>query len=902
MHRLIVRLLCVLLKVLLSLRYRITIKGLEHLKSGSFNQDAGILFLPNHPAHIDPLLLTMILYNKFQVRPLAIEYIYRQKAILPLMKLVKALPIPNFESSSNQMKLHNVKTVINEVVEGVKNKENFILYPAGRLKHTGKEILGGASAAHKIVQQVPGINIVLARTTGLWGSSFSRAYTDYSPDLKTMITLNFKRLLKGLIFFLPRRKVTIEFSVPPEGFPALGSRLEFNKALEGWYNRYPADHSLSEVEPLYQVSYSPWREEYNQKDFRHAKILQVSKKSYSSAVEEQVFAEISRISKLPVEEINLESDLAVDLGMDSLDIAELVSFLGVHFEIGEVHPEDVETVQAVLEIAEGRKKTLKKVENSKFGWPEEKEGRSNPELSEGSTIPEAFLNICAKMKNRPAVGDDMLGPLSYKKMKLAALVLAEEFRQQEGRYIAIMLPSSVGAYLVILAVCLAGKVPVMLNWTTGPRFLNHMMEITGAKIVVSSWKFLERLSNVDFGNLTDKIRYMEDIKQGISRTMKIKGLLSSFRSTKGLLRALKLDRIKPQDPAVILFTSGTESAPKGVPLSHENLLTNQRASLQCANFVADDVMVGILPPFHSFGFSMVGLLPILAGMKAVYSPDPTDSYTVADVIDRWRGTTICFAPNFLKGLLLAATPKQVAHVRLFVTGAEKASKDLFDKVKALGGRQQLIEGYGITECSPVISLNRPGSEPGGVGHLLPGIEACLIHPETHKPQDRHREGEICVRGTSVFAGYLDKRKSPFIEIDGQNWYCTGDLGYFDDQDRLILSGRLKRFTKIGGEMVSLSGLEEVIMDSLRVIKGDDESFKIAVCANEKEGDKSFLIMFSTDSSIDKTAINTILKEAGFSRLIKISDIKEIEAIPLMGTGKTDYRFLQSILEQSYATV
>lgn len=689
------------------------------------------------------------------------------------------------------------------------------------------------------------------------------------------------------LFFMPRRRVTIEIEPAPKDFPYKATRLEFNRYLEDWYNRYPVNGKIVDSEPLNRVSYLFWKKDLLEEK-KEEKKTKVAKRVFSSQIEEEVFTELGRI--LPNRDIAPNMNLATDLGIDSLDIAAIISFLNLHYDVGEIHPENLKTVQDVLEIAEGKKKKQIKKEICTFHWPQEKE-RKDPGYPQGKTIPEAFFSICDRMGRSLAAADDLTGPLTYRKFKIAVLALAAQFRKIQGTYVGILLPSSVPAYMALLALMIAKKVPVLLNWTLGPRYLNHMADVAHVQTVISSWRFLERLNNVEFGNVLQKIRYLEDIKKEISKINKLYAFLLSFKKTPKLLRHFGLDSISETESAVILFTSGTEAAPKGVPLSHKNILVNQTGGLKCEHMVKEDVFYGILPPFHSFGFSVVGLLPILAGIRVVYAPDPTDSYALAEGIERWKVTVFCSAPSFLKGLLQAATKKQLETIRLFVTGAEKAGSDLFRKVALLGGAK-LIEGYGITECAPMISINRANLPIKGVGQLLEGIEAIVIHPETKELLEKGKEGEICVRGENVFAGYLEKEKDPFLTIDGKRWYRTGDLGFFDENNYLILSGRLKRFAKIGGEMISLTGLEEVLLDALE--DGKDEP-SLAICSREKEGDKSILVLFTTQE-VEKERANAILRDAGFSRLVKITEVKRIDQIPQMAAGKIDYRFLQSLIE------
>lgn len=885
----IVSFLCYIARFLISFRYKVEIKNKKKLFSYKF-KDKGILFLPNHPAHIDPILMGIYLWPKFKVHPLVVEYIFRQSGIHLAMKLVKAVSIPNLETSLNEVKMKRVKKVLEKMCEELKKKENYLLYPSGRLKHTGKEILGGASATHHILERCSNINIVLVRSTGLWGSSFSKAYSTKSPDFKRRVKYGLKKLLMNLIFFMPRRHIIIEFEPNPTDFPRKASRLELNKYLENWYNRYPVDSKFTTIEPLNKVSYYFWKKKYFGSPVLKENKKALEAREFTSETEKEVIAEISRF--VPDIHITSNMSLSSDLGLDSLDIASIISFLSIRFDVEEVHPEDIDTIQDVLELAEGKKKkkVIEKL-STEYTWPDET-GRKNPFKPYGNTIQEAFLHICDKMKNFTACGDDLIGVLTYKKLKLTALVLSKEIKKMKGDHIAVLLPAACGTYMVILAILLAGKIPVMLNWTLGPRYLNNMMQLTNAETVISSWRFLERLSNVEFGFLVKKIKYLEDIKKNVSKGSKAIGYLQALRKEKALIKSLSLDKKSENDTAVILFTSGTEASPKGVPLSHKNILSNLRAAMECIDLHKDDVLYGILPPFHSFGFSVTGLFPILCGMRVAFFPDPTNTRAIAEGVKRWKGTLLCSAPSFLKGILHASKRGELNNVRLFISGAEKASFDLFQKIKGLG--KKLLEGYGITECAPIVTLNRPDKEIKGVGHPLPGISICTVHPETKKLLDVHEEGEVCIKGPNVFEGYLGTQKSPFVEINNEKWYCSGDLGYLDKDGVLILSGRLKRFAKIAGEMVSLGVVEEILNQN--ILKDREvEGAYFAVIADEREEGKTRLILFAT-IMLDKKDINLMLKEAGLSRLVKISDVVKIDNIPLSGTGKIDYRYLQSLIK------
>jgi long-chain-fatty-acid--[acyl-carrier-protein] ligase len=828
------------------------------------------------------------------MRPLVIEYIYRQQLLQPLMRIVRALPVPNFDTSINQLKIKRAEQSMAEITQSLRNGENIILYASGKLKTSGKEVLAGASGAHAMVQECPDVNMVLIRTSGLWGSSYSRAIEGRSPDVSKTLWQGVKTIFRNLIFFVPKRKVVIEFELEGDDFPRNASRILFNRYLENWFNQYLDDEGKRhEVEPLKLISYSFWKDDFAKPFQPENKKSGLNDVEISMEMRDKVYGEIRRIVGHPGIEIRDEMNLSIDLGMDSLNIAELMAFLSSKYDIQELHPEDLNTVRDALEISAGaRTGELPRYQITHIGWPHEK-GRLDPVLPMGRLIPEAFLYSCERMGSYAACGDDLVGVVSYTKMRRSALVLAKYFQTIKERHVAVLLPASVGAYVTILALQLAGKVPVMLNWTLGPRYLEEMMHLSGAEKVISSWRFLERLSHVDFGSLGDQILLLEDIRQNLTFGMKIGGALLSMRGVKHILSKLQLNDLDENTPAVILFTSGTEANPKGVPLSHKNIIYNLRSGMHCIEIDADDVMYGILPPFHSFGFSVAGLFSLFVGMRIAFYPDPTDSFSLAEGIERWKITLFCSAPSFLKGLFSTAKPEQLQSIRMFVSGAEKASPELFDQVKKLAGRAKLVEGYGITECSPILTMNRPNLPASGVGYPLVDVELCMIHPETLELLPLGVDGEICVHGPNVFNGYLNNSRSPFIEIHGKRWYRTGDIGHQEADGALVLAGRLKRFTKIGGEMISLSAVEETLASELhREGKVTLDAPSVALLADERNPGKIQLVLFTT-IDLSREQANDLLQASGFSRLVKISTVQKIEEIPLMGTGKTDYRTLQS---------
>jgi long-chain-fatty-acid--[acyl-carrier-protein] ligase len=890
-------------------RYSVTIKGLEHLNPKELNKPGGVLFLPNHPTiFVDPTLVTLAIWKKYPIRPVIVEYMYYTPIIHTVMRFMNALPIPNFVNSSNSLKKKKADRVLETIIEDLRNKENFLIYPAGKTKHQAREIIG-ASGVHRIIQAVPEANVVLVRTTGLWGSRFSRALTGGPPPaMFPTIWWGVKVVLKNLLFFTPRRHVTIEFVPAGPDFPYQGSRLEMNRYLEKWYNRPDGILPQEGEEPgesLYLVSYSMWKEELPELPSAQKTEFNIDLSKIPLEIQKKVKKKISEITQVPIDKIEPQMNLAGDLGLDSLDNAELLSFLDDEFEVSGVPVHELTSVDKLMAIAAhqisfGEKKEEEKMDLSQWEKPRPHEKAS---FFPGKTIPEVFLNCCQTWNKEAACGDATAGVLTYADAKLRVVLLAEYIRHLPGDYIGILLPSSVAAYLTVLACQLAGKIPLMVNWTVGPRHLESIIALSNVQVILSSWVFLDRLENVDLNGIEDRIVMLEDVRRLFTLKDKLKAYYRSKMETESLLSLFNVKDKTQESIAVLLFTSGTESMPKGVPLSHKNILNNQQGAVDFVGLFQDDILLGMLPPFHSFGFTVTGILPLLIGIRAAYYPDPTDGKGVARAIEKWKATLICGAPSFLKGIFKNATPEQLKTLRLAITGAEKAPQELFDMVNALG-HCRLLEGYGITECSPILTANLSGDPARGVGHPLPGVELCIVNLESHQPVAQGEQGLILARGPNVFGGYLNKGlSSPFISVNGKEWYSTGDLGYFDPSGSLIISGRLKRFVKIGGEMISLASIEDALQKALGQKAVQEEGPTLAVCAKEEAGEKTKIIVFTLFATTIEE-LNRILKDAGFSNLVKIYKVQQVTEIPLMGTGKINYRLLEAqipaLIDQNHA--
>jgi long-chain-fatty-acid--[acyl-carrier-protein] ligase len=879
-----IRFLYLIVRGLLSIRYRLRVQGLEKLTPQFLPKKGGILFLPNHPAEIDPVILTMVLWNKYHAHPLVVEQFYYLKGFHYFQKLIGAIPLPDFNGTVNKWKQKKIEKTFAYMHEKLMFGSNFLIYPSGRLKHAGEEVVGGASFVHTLLQKYPDANVVLIRTTGLWGSRFSRALTGATPDFGKAIWEGIKITLKNLIFLTPRREVTIELEPAPANLPIQGSRLEFNRFLERWYNsRGP--------EPLKLVSDCFWKESFPKVEAPAKEIREDADWTIAPESEREILAKIGQLSHRS--DIQRPQNLNRDLGIDSLDIAQLHIFLEQRFEVEEI--DELETVEDVLKAAAKKEKQHPQAEAPQKRWPREE---SRPVIAPpvGKTLQEAFLRSCDRMDSFTASNDATLGIVTYRRLKMMILILSRKIRKLEGEHIGILMPSSTTAYALIFATLLAKKIPVMLNWTIGARALEHCKEAVDLKTVLSSRRFLNSLTNGDLDGIDDILLLVEDIRSSISLWDKLSGVLGLFKNSETLLKDLGLSETSEEDLAVILFTSGTESLPKGVPLSHKNILSDLTAALACFTIYPTDILYGILPPFHSFGFSVTGILPLLIGLKVYYAPDPTHTRGMLDDIENWQVTLFVSAPTFIKGVFHLARPDQLKSLRYVVGGAEKVPDELFAFMEKRG--QEMLEGYGITECAPIVTLTRPKQPRKGVGQPLPGIELCIVSPENREVLLPGQVGEICISGPNVFKGYLGTTKVPFVDLDGRRWYLSGDLGSIEADGSLILSGRLKRFAKIGGEMISLTGLEEELLriahekQWIQDVKEDAPPLAVAVL--EKKGEKPLIILFSI-FDLSKDQLNQALRDRGYSALTKIADIRKVPQIPMTGAGKIHYHALDEML-------
>ena len=716
---------------------------------------------------------------------------------------------------------------------------------------------------------------MLVRTRGLWGSMFSFAYTGNLPALTGRILGGLWVLLSNLLFFTPRRDVSITVErLDRSRLPEL-ERDKINPWFEAWYN------ARGREEPTYR----PYHFLFGKRSYDfppRAAMGDIDLSGVRPDVRAEVLAMLADKLKRPLEEAEQQPEATLDqIGLDSLDRMEFA--LQVEQRFGFTTDQVPGTVGQLWALAAGlvEKGPPRPAPRKWFEPP----GTDKP-LVLGDTIPEAFLARAIASRKKMAVADDASGVLRYRQLLLGALLVRRWLRGVEAPNVGLLLPASAAGDVAFFGLHLAGKLPVLLNWTTGPANLAHAARTMGLTHVVTSRKFIDRMGIAIEGV---QLLCFEDLRRALPRL----ATMRSWFASRFMPRVLRVPHPDPDSPAVVLFTSGSEKAPKAVPLTHRNLLALIRVGVEALAFRQDDTVLGFLPSFHSFGLAVTMLMPLLTGIRLVRHPDPTDAAALARKCAGYKVTLLVATPTFLNYILDRAEPGQLDTVRLVIVGAERCPAAVAERCKREMPQAILLEGYGITECSPVVAVNTPmANKAGTVGKAMPCVETKVMDLDTGEEQPPGKAGLLLVSGPSIFGGYLGHDgPSPFREIDGKRWYSTGDLVEIDAEGYIRFAGRLKRFVKVGGEMVSLPALEEPFQVRWPATK---EGPRAAVEGLEIPGSRR-IVLFTTEA-VELREANAMLSAAGFRGVMRLDEVRRVEAIPVLGTGKTDYKILRAMIE------
>ncbi len=505
-----------------------------------------------------------------------------------------------------------------------------------------------------------------------------------------------------------------------------------------------------------------------------------------------------------------------------------------------------------------------------------------------ATLPEAVVEAARQRPRQVIVQDFTLQELTYRRLLAGANLLAAQWRTppgHPGQRVGVLLPNVNAMPIVTLSLWAAGKVPAILNYSTGTRTLLACAKLAGLKHIITSKAFVHR-ANLDLGPLRDAGIEIVFFEEALARITRARRLLELLRQS---LRP-RVPILNPQpstdDPAVILFTSGSEGDPKGVELTHRNLLANIRQMLSVIDLMQTDRFFNALPLFHSFGLTVGLLLPLTQGVFVLLYPSPLH-YRVVPSAFYNLDCTIFFGTNtFLNGYARKAHPYDFRTLRYLFAGAEKVQ----EATAALWMRKfgvRILEGYGATECSPCLSANLPmRPRHGSAGQFLPGIQYRL------EPVEGVAEGgRLFVRGPNLMRGYLNVEANAKFQALG-GWYDTGDIVKVDADGFVFILGRLKRFAKVSGEMVSLAAVEDALAGAFPQY---GVRFAMAVVARPDAARGEKLIVVANEPRLTLKEVRAALHARGLSNLAMPRELKLSQDLPRLGTGKVNHRELEKMV-------
>jgi acyl-[acyl-carrier-protein]-phospholipid O-acyltransferase/long-chain-fatty-acid--[acyl-carrier-protein] ligase len=505
------------------------------------------------------------------------------------------------------------------------------------------------------------------------------------------------------------------------------------------------------------------------------------------------------------------------------------------------------------------------------------------------TLFEALLDARHTHGRRHVVLEDIQrNPANYDRLVMGSFILGRRIAEMTPgqRHVGVLLPNATGCFVTIFGLHAFGRTPAMLNFSTGA--VNMAAACTAAQVttIVTSRRFIEAGNmEEDLKLLSEgrKVIFLEELRETLTIKDKLYGLFARFFSNTALRMAGAVR--DPDAPAVILFTSGSEGLPKGVVLSHRNLHANRYQAAARIAFTASDVVFNALPMFHAFGLTGGALLPVLAGVRTFLYPSPLHYKVVPELCYETNATVLFGTDTFLMGYARNAHPYDFFNVRLVVAGAERVKPETREAWMEKFGLR-ILEGYGATECAPVVAVNTPMHfKTGTVGRLLDQIQYRL------EPVPGIEEGgRLFVKGPNIMLGYLRADNPGILETPPDGWYDTGDIVKIDEEGFITILGRAKRFAKIAGEMISLALVETRLGQAL-----PEAQHAVVSVPDEKKGEQ--LVMFTTDEAADARKVGEALKAIGTPALMVPRNVIVLKELPLLGSGKTDYQTLNRMARE-----
>jgi acyl-[acyl-carrier-protein]-phospholipid O-acyltransferase / long-chain-fatty-acid--[acyl-carrier-protein] ligase len=516
----------------------------------------------------------------------------------------------------------------------------------------------------------------------------------------------------------------------------------------------------------------------------------------------------------------------------------------------------------------------------------------------------AFVRMAKKYPRSRCVADGLAGELSYFKSFVGSVVFARKLKPllDEQPMVGVLVPTSVGGALTNIALLLMGKIPVNLNYTASPAALTSSVRRCNITKIITSKAFLEKMP-IDVPG--DAI-FLEDVRQSVSKGDRIRSMAMAYLLPIGVLER-KLGAERPQtadDVATVIFSSGSEGDPKGVVLTHGNIMSNVDSCLQVWPHTRKDCMMGMLPFFHSFGIMGTLWLPLTRGLSAVFHPNPLEPRVIGGLIYKYKATFFVATSTFLQAFIRRCSPEELSSLTYVVCGAEKLSPRVRDAFHEKFGVEPL-EGYGTTECAPAVALNVPnfrshgffqtGTKRGTIGHPIPGVSVRILDPETGALLPENAPGLLHVKGPNIMREYLGMpEKTAQVLQDG--WYNTGDMAMVDEDGFITITGRLSRFSKLGGEMVPHATVEEELH---KLINASEQVLAVAGVPDEQKGERLVVLHTMTDEQYDELIGK--LDESDIPNLWRPrpNAFYRVESIPVLGTGKMDLKQVQELAKKLY---
>ncbi len=502
--------------------------------------------------------------------------------------------------------------------------------------------------------------------------------------------------------------------------------------------------------------------------------------------------------------------------------------------------------------------------------------------------------------------------LPFEKMLGAAIALSKEIKTATKKErVGIILPPGKGGMIANLAVLFANKIPVNLNFTASHQAVRSSIRQADIDRFITADPFVRKVPDFPWPPNRDLLfieRILPQIKKKIVKWV----VLAKFLPSKVLIKLLGIGKSKGDDEAVLLFTSGSSGEPKGVPLSHRNLLANVCQFGRQLCLPEDSKLLGCLPLFHSFGSTVTLWFPIIEGLDLVTYPTPLETKRLAELIEKHEVNLLLSTPTFLRGYMRRIEPEQLKSLSIVVTGAEKLPDSLAHSFEDKFGILPM-EGYGLTETSPAATVNLPLDDPGdgfplipsqrftSVGPPLPGVAIRITNAATDEKSTLDQSGIIWMKGANIFKGYLNKPELTEEVIDSDGWFKSGDVGRVDDDGFLYIEGRISRFSKIAGEMVPHETVEAAVNKAMGLDNETERKIAIVGIPDDKKGEAIALLSTIAGPALEQDALDIRYKlmDDGIPSLWCPKKIIPVESIPVLASGKLDIKGCEDLIHENY---